>query len=148
MPRVTGIAAPDRVLIACGVALFLLGLLTGLAVPMLPHPRLGLSGHLEGLMNGLFLILLGLVWPRLSLPAWAGSAAFYAAAYAGFANWAATLLASVWGAAGLMPISGMGAAATGGQEMFVAALLVTLALAMILACGLVLWGLLRRPERS
>ena len=43
-----------------GILLFFLGLVTGLVVPMLANPRMGLSSHLEGLMNGMFLIILGL----------------------------------------------------------------------------------------
>lgn len=38
-----------------GLFLFLLGLLTGLVVPMFQNPRMGLSAHLEGVMNGIFL---------------------------------------------------------------------------------------------
>jgi len=30
-------------------------------------PRMALSSHLEGVMNGMFLVLVGLLWPRLSL---------------------------------------------------------------------------------
>ena len=55
----------DR-LLRLGVLLFLLGLLTGFAIPALANPRMGLTSHLEGLMNGMFLSL-GLLWPRLAL---------------------------------------------------------------------------------
>ena len=56
----------DR-LLQIGVLLFLFALLTGLVVPRFAVPRLGLSVHLLGLMQGLFLIALGLMWPRLRL---------------------------------------------------------------------------------
>ena len=56
----------DR-LLRLGVLLFLLGLLTGFAIPALTNPRMGLTSHLEALMNGMFLVLLGLLWPRLAL---------------------------------------------------------------------------------
>ena len=39
--------------------LFLLGLITGLVVQQLENPRMGLAAHLEGLMNGTFLLALG-----------------------------------------------------------------------------------------
>jgi len=48
-------------LLQFGYGLFLLGLLTGLGIPLLANPRMGLSSHLEGVMNGIFLIGLGLV---------------------------------------------------------------------------------------
>jgi hypothetical protein len=45
-----------------GMCLFLLGLLTGFAEPHFSNMRMGLAAHLEGLMNGIFLIALGAVW--------------------------------------------------------------------------------------
>lgn len=133
--------APDRRLLQAGFALFLLGLLTGFAAPLFEAPRIGLSSHLEGLLNGLFLVALGLVWPRLTLGKRAASALFSLAVYAAFANWLATLLAAIWGAGGLMPIAGDGAVGTPVQEFVVGALLVTLSPAIVAAVILVLLGL-------
>jgi hydroxylaminobenzene mutase len=121
--------------------------LTGFAIPLLAVPRLGLSSHLEGVLNGLFLIALGLMWSRLVLPAWAGTATFVLALYGTYANWFATLLAAMWGAAGMMPLAGGGASASALAEALVAALLASLSLAMIATCLLVLWGL-RRSDVS
>jgi hydroxylaminobenzene mutase len=50
-----------------GVLLLLIGLLTGLAVPALSVPRLGVSAHILGVIGGLLLIALGLLWPQLRL---------------------------------------------------------------------------------
>lgn len=145
MSKVPGVASPDHTLIQAGVALFLIGLLTGFAAPFLDAPRLGLTSHLVGLTNGLFLMALGLIWRRLTLPPWAGGAAFFAALYAGFANWLATLLAAIWGGAGMMPLASAGRTVGPVQEMVVSGLLVSLSLASVLACALVLWGL-RKPS--
>lgn len=49
-----------RRLLQAGILLFLLGLLTGFLVPFTANPRMGLSSHLEGVMNGMFLVGLGL----------------------------------------------------------------------------------------
>lgn len=141
MPVVYGVNGPDRVLMRAGVLLFLVGLLTGLAVPLMQIPRMALSSHLEGVMNGMLLMILGLMWPKLSLPAWAGTATFWLALYGTFANWLATLLSAAWGAAAMMPIAGQGAVGTPLAEGIVAALLGSLTLAMIAVCGFVLWGL-------
>lgn len=141
MPTVFGIAAADRILMRAGMLLFLIGLLTGLAVPVLQVPRMGLSSHLVGTMSGMFLIVLGLIWPRLVLPAWAGTTTFWAALYGSFANWLATILSAMWGATAMMPIAGQGATSTPLAEAIVATLLVSLSLAMILVCLFVLWGL-------
>ena len=46
-----------------------LGLVSGFAVPAFRNPRMGLSAHLEGLMNGIYLGVLGLAWHRFSLSA-------------------------------------------------------------------------------
>ena len=144
MALVRGVSDPDRVLMRAGVLLFLIGLLTGFAIPVMQVPRLGLSSHLEAVMNGMLLMILGFLWPRLALPAWAGTTAFWAALYGTFANWLATLLGAVWGAAAMMPIAGQGTTGTPLAEGIVAALLGSLALAMILASVLVLWGLRAR----
>jgi hydroxylaminobenzene mutase len=131
-------------LLRLGVLLFLLGLLTGFVVPALANPRMGLSSHLEGLLNGIFLVLLGLVWPRLDLRRPLLVATFWAALYGAFANWAATLLAAVWGAGRSMPISASGRAGTVAQERVLDFLLVSLSIAMVAVCCLVLWGLRSR----
>jgi hydroxylaminobenzene mutase len=63
----------QRVLFTLGLVLFLVGLLTGFAVPALKNPRMALSSHLEAVLNGMFLVLLGLLWPHIDLPkAWGG----------------------------------------------------------------------------
>ena len=131
-------------LLQLGVVLFLLGLLTGLVVPALAHPRMGLSSHLEGVMNGIFLIAIGLLWPRLSFGRLRATTTFWLLIYGTFANWAATLLAAMWAATGSMPLSGGGISGTVLHEHVVFALLVSLALAMIAACVLLLSGLRAR----
>ena len=42
-----------------GMCLFVLGLVTGFAEPHFANMRMGLAAHLEGLMNGTFLVALG-----------------------------------------------------------------------------------------
>lgn len=138
-------ASPDRShrLLQAGVALFLAGLLVGLAVPMMANPRMGLASHLEGLMNGLFLMALGLIWPRLVLSPPLERLTFWLALYGTFANLVATLLAAIWGAGRMMPIAGQGHLGSAVQERVIDALLVSLALAMVTVCALVLRGLRR-----
>jgi hydroxylaminobenzene mutase len=59
---------PQQLLIS-GTVLFLLSLLIGFAVPALRNPRMGVSVHVAGIESGLTLWVLGLMWPRLALPA-------------------------------------------------------------------------------
>ena len=91
-----------RRLVLHGAILFLLGLLTGLVSGALRSPRLGLSAHLEGLMNGTFLLALGAVWSHVRLPMRAGAAAFWLLLYGTYGNWVSVLLGAYWGAVGLV----------------------------------------------
>ena len=47
----------SRKLKMLGMFLFLLGLITGFASANLKNTRMGLAAHLEGVMNGTFLIV-------------------------------------------------------------------------------------------
>ncbi|MGV9823566.1 hydrogenase [Nocardia xishanensis] len=132
----------DMHLIRLGILLFLLGLLTGLAVPKLKNPRMGLSSHLEGAMNGTFLVVVGLIWSRLELShAWL-IVTFWLVVYAAYANWLATLLAAVWGAgAPLMPIAARDRTGSASQERVIRILLISVAVSIIAGCVLILVGL-------
>jgi (hydroxyamino)benzene mutase len=134
-------------LLQLGMLLFLIGLLTGFSVPHLANPRMALASHLEGVMNGLFLIALGLVWPRFVLSARMLTVLFWLAVYGTFANWMATLLAAAWGAGGaLMPLAASGFDGTSMQEAVIAALLLSLSVAIVATSGLALWGLRTTPR--
>ena len=139
-------SAPDRSrsLMLAGYVLFVLALVTGLVIPALPNPRQGLSSHLTGLLNAMFLILLGLAWERLRLGARASAAAFGLALYGTYANWGFNLLASILGTGAMTPLVAGGRVGRAWQEGLVNTGYVTLGLAM-LVCGLLAaWGL-RRP---
>ncbi|KTD61156.1 hypothetical protein [Legionella spiritensis] len=139
----------NRKLLWFGVLLFLLGLITGFATPFMKNPRMGLSSHLEGLMNGMFLILLGIIWPHLRLTGrilgWTGTLALFAA----YTNWAATLLAGIWGAgADMMPLAGGDYHGLPWQEILIKFGLISLSVAIVTVCGILLWGLRgKAPQR-
>lgn len=57
----------ERRLLRHGFALFLLALLTGLVAYGLANPRMGVAAHVEGVVNAIFLMVLGVAWPRLDL---------------------------------------------------------------------------------
>src|SRR3954468_3877895 len=80
----------SRSLLRHGVALFLLGLVTGRLVQSLALPRMGLASHLQGVMNGTFLVALGLVWPHLRLRGALLWAAYWLALAGTYLNWAVT----------------------------------------------------------
>lgn len=128
-------------LVQFGVLLFFAGLLTGFVIPFMENPRIGLSSHLEGVLNGIFLMVLGLVWPRLNLGMRTERVAFSLALFGTFANWIATLLGGIWGAGGMMPIASGGQAGSTWQEVAVGGLLISLSVAMLAVCPIVLIGL-------
>jgi (hydroxyamino)benzene mutase len=128
-------------LIYYGILLFLLGLVVGLFVPLMANPRMGLSSHLEGIMNGLFLIALGLIWGRVDLSAKWLNITFWLAIYGTFANWFGILLAAVLNAGKMLNIAAKGQEGDPLSEGIVTFFLVTLSLAMLFICVAVLIGL-------
>lgn len=131
-----------RRLLQLGVVLLFLGLITGFAVPMTANPRMALSSHLEGVINGVLLLVLGAIWERLQIGPTAQRVAFWLLAYGTFANWATTLMAALCGAgASMMPLAGAGHMGTATQELLIAIGLLSLSVAMLVVCPIVLWGL-------
>ena len=129
------------ILCFCGVLLFLLGLLTGFAIPRCRSPRLGLSAHLTGVQSGTFLVALGLLWPRLSMaPGW--SAVLANGTWVSlYMVWLSLLLAAVFGAGRGLPIAGGGVTTTPARQTVVTVLLVagSLGIAVAVAGLLVTW---------
>jgi hydroxylaminobenzene mutase len=135
-------------LIQLGVLLFLLGLLVGFVIPLLANPRAGLTSHLEGVMNGMFLILLGLIWPRLELGSKMLTATFWLVIYGTFLNFGGTFLAGLWDTGRFMPIASPEPTAAAWQENVVDFCLFSISFAMVIVCGIVLYGLRRVPEEG
>jgi hydroxylaminobenzene mutase len=138
----------DHRLLWHGVLLFLLGLLSGFAVPALHNPRMGVSAHLEGVMNGILLLVLGLAWHRFTLSPRARAALFWLALYGAYANWATTLLSAYVGTSRRTPIAGAGFSGRPWQESLVEAGLVSLSIAMVAACLIALSGLRKGAAAS
>jgi (hydroxyamino)benzene mutase len=132
----------QTLLFTLGLVLFLIGLLTGLVVPALKNPRMGLSSHLEGVLNGMFLVLVGLLWPHIDLPRALGITAVALIVYSAYANWLAGLLAAAWGAGRrFLPIAAGDHTASAIKEGFVSFLLVSLSLAIVVGVGIIIFGL-------
>lgn len=127
-----------------GMVLFLLGLLAGFATPAFRNPRLGLSAHLEGVMNGMFLVLVGVIWERLSLTKRLKRTTFGLLIWAAFANWLACVLGAVLGASRMTPIAGGNFTALPWQENLVAGMFVSVGLTAVVGVGLLVWGLRQR----
>ena len=138
----------NRTLMRWGFFLLLCALVTGLAVPGFTNPRMAVSAHLEGVMNGLLLVIVGLVWSHLGLSGRLAKIVFWLFAYAAFANWGVTTLAAALGTSRLTPMAGAGYSASPMQENVVQVIQVSLALAVIAAVALVVYSLRRRNEAA
>jgi (hydroxyamino)benzene mutase len=133
-------------LLQLGMLLFLLALLVGLVVPRFAVPRLGLSTHLLGITQGLFLMVMGVVWPRLRLTAALARIGFSLVVYGCLAAWTANLSAAIWGAGNsMLPIAAGPAHGSLIQEGTIAIALRSAAVSLIVAAMLMLWGLRGLP---
>jgi len=130
-----------------GMSLFLLGLLTGFVEQNFSNPRMGLAAHLEGVMNGTFLLALGAIWTEVRLSPRLKGAAYWSALYGTYANWAVTLLAAIFGTAAMSPITAAGRSGQPWQEALVTVGFITVGITIVAASIIVLLGL-RRTTRS
>src|SRR5580692_9832053 len=96
----------NRRLMWHGVFLFLLGLFTGFAEAHFANVRMGLAAHLEGVMNGTFLIAVGAIWSEIKLRPMTKAIAFGTMLYGTYVNWLLTTLAAIFATTSLSPITG------------------------------------------
>jgi (hydroxyamino)benzene mutase len=129
-------------LIKHGVLLVFLGLLTGMFITVMKNPRMGLASHLEGLMAGMLLILLGgCVWQYLNLSQKWANIVCWLLLYSAYVTWAGTLLGAVLGTSRATPIAGAGFSAPAWQETCISLFLFSEVLAILFSFCLLLYGL-------
>jgi (hydroxyamino)benzene mutase len=131
----------SRRLLSHGVLLFLLGLMSGFVIPFMVNRRMGLSDHLIGTLGGTFLGVLGLMWSHLRLSKGLLKTTFWLALYGSYANWFTTLLAALWGTHANAPVTGVQFHAQPWQELIAAFGFNSLAVARVIVCLLLLYGL-------
>ena len=125
------------------MSLFLLALIVGLFVPRFVVPRLGVSVHLLGLMQGTFLTVLGLVWPRLHLTQFWSRAGSWLVVYGCAAAWTSNVLAATWGGSSMLPIASGQARSSAAHDGIITLGLRSSAVSLVAATILILWGLWR-----
>ena len=131
----------NRRLMWHGIFLFLLGLFTGFAESHVANVRMGLAAHLEGVMNGTFLIAIGAIWHHVKLAPTTKAVTFWLALYGTYVNWLITMLAAILGTGALSPVTAPGRTALPWQESLVTAGFLSVGITIVLASLLVLWGL-------
>lgn len=128
-------------LIQLGLLWFLTALVVGLLIPKFGIPRVGLSAHLLGLMQGIFLVIIGLLWPRLHFGRSMGSVAFWLLVYGSVAAWSASLTAGIFRAGGhMIPLAAGSAQGTTLQEWIITIGLRSAAVSIIAAVLILLWA--------
>lgn len=125
-----------------GVALFVFSALEGFAIPSLPVPRLGLSVHTLSALQGVMLLGLGLLWPRLNLGAATSRIAFWTYIYSSFATLVPYVMAAVWGAGNsTIPLAAGAAHGSAFQEAVIKVVLYSAAPAFFISMALIIRGL-------
>ena len=137
----------NRGLMWHGMFLFLIGLFTGFAEGRFANVRMGLAAHLQGLMNGIFLIALGAVWTEVRLSPSAKAIAYWTALYGTYVNWLVTTLAAAFGTAALSPITAAGHSGQPWQESLVTVGFMSVGIVIVASSILVLWGLRARAAQ-
>lgn len=131
----------NRRLMWHGMFLFLLGLLTGFAEAHVANVRMGLAAHLEGVMNGIFLIAIGAIWHNVRLAPRAKTFAYWLSLYGTYVNWLFTFLASIFGTAALSPVTAAGHQGLPWQESLITAGFLSVGIVIVLDSLMILWGL-------
>jgi hydroxylaminobenzene mutase len=92
-------------------------------------------------MNGMFLILAGLIWNRLELGRFWLHVAFWTLLYGTWANWGATLLAGIWGTGRMTPIGSGGRTGKPAHEAAVTGMLFVVGITDLIAVTIIFVGL-------
>jgi (hydroxyamino)benzene mutase len=111
------------ILCFAGIALFLLGLLSGFGIPAFRSPRIGLSAHVAAIQSGLALVAVGLVGGRLTLSAGLASAIAHTLWISLYVLWIGLLVAASYGTGRTLPLAGAGLTAKPWQERLAFALI-------------------------
>ncbi len=135
-------------LIFLGVLLFFIGLIIGMIVPVFANPRLGVSSHIEGVLNGIFLIVLGLIWHKVDISLKWLKISFYLAIYGTFVNCFGILIAAIFNAGKMLGIAANGQEGTPLVEGIVSFCLISLSIAMLVVSVLLLIGLKRNLKQK
>jgi (hydroxyamino)benzene mutase len=131
----------SRQLKLLGMILFLMGLVTGFIIMEMKNSRMGLAAHLEGVMNGTFLVVAGFVWNELKITTQLRRILFGTLVYGTFVNWFFTLVSAILGTSRTTPISGAGFTGTELQENLVTAGLASVGLTMVFSLLVIIYGL-------
>ncbi len=132
-----------------GIGHFVFSGLEGFAIPVLPVPALGRSVHTLSGLQGVMLLALGLLWPRLKLGATASRVAYLTYVYSSLATLVPFVLAAMWGAGNTtIPLAAGSARGTKRQEAIIKGVIYSAAPTFFVSMALVLWGLRSEDKKG
>ncbi|TMP37100.1 hydrogenase [Pseudoalteromonas rubra] len=129
-------------LIFIGIAFFLVGLVQGALIPAVKNSRMALSGHLTAVQCGMAVALFGVIWSLVKLPLFWALFTAYGSAVGFILIWLGITLSSVTGASKALPIAGAGFSANITTEVTVKILVRIGSLLSLIACSMLIFGLL------
>src|SRR5882724_3442792 len=140
--------SPKQRLLCFGVGLILISLLTGVWVGLIMTGKLpgtdthqALATHLEGLLNGMLLIILALALDSAKLTAGQKNLTVWLLIYEAYMNWLATGISAFWHVNGLDLNPSLS-----WQNNTIAVALYTVVLTGIVGVAILLWGLVQQGK--
>lgn len=130
-------------LVIAGAVLFLFGLIQGAAVQAFVNPRMALSAHLTAVQSGMALMIVGVIWPAVSLNAGLARLARWTIVIGMYGLWLGLTLSAATGASDALPIAGAGFTAGQAVEASVAAIVTASSALMTVGWLLLTVGLVR-----
>jgi len=125
-----------------GITLLIFTGLEGFVIPAFPVPLLGRSVHTLSALQGVMILALGLMWPRLNLGTTASRVAFWTYIYSSFATLIPFIMAAVWGAGNAtIPLAAGASHGSAVQETMIKVILYSAAPPFFVSMALILWGL-------
>ncbi len=109
-------------LIFAGALLFLVGLVQGVAIPKFTNSRMALSAHLSAVQSGMALMIFGIIWTLIELPAFWHTPVKLALILSVYLIWLGITISAVTGASKALPIAGEGYAGSKASEHVVTAI--------------------------
>lgn len=125
-----------------GIVFFLIGLIQGALIPAVKNSRMALSGHLTAVQCGMALAIFGVIWSLVELPLSLAMFTAYGSALGFILIWIGITISSVTGASEALPIAGSGFSSTVSIEFWVKVLVRCGSLLSLIACTLLVYGLL------
>ena len=133
----------SRSLAVVGAALFLAGLLQGLALDRFANPRMALSAHLDAVQSGMAVMIAAAFWSSVRLKPALERLAWWTLSVGMVGLWIGITLAAMTGASEALPMAGDGFAAELPTDAVVSAVVIGSSLALLVGWALFLWGLVR-----